>query len=321
MPTIKIYPPSQLPDRLVSETHFNIWMEELEVYLSQEKDFEVFLKGGKYENWESAETNPDRIVEIKPEDRAQVGPGLDANAVRQRNNDTLQKLRKNLRTVLSIVGKCVSEGHYNSVVRHSTSLQWIYGNLRSDYDIQKKGIHFFNILDIKYDSTTMTPVSFYNQYRALIVNNLGKNGDVIKYRNNEALAGDEKMTPMLEDVILLNVIHEIDTRLTAFIKKHYNHKMKCDDRLMDFKSDIMVNISSFVAQLDALESINSFKEDSVKLSAFKQTRKAKNNKPAQPKKSLYCRLCFKSNMPRDVFLGHNIGDPSARRCHIKTELD
>ena len=42
MPTIKIYPPSQLPDRLVSETHFNIWLEELEVYLSQEKDFEVF---------------------------------------------------------------------------------------------------------------------------------------------------------------------------------------------------------------------------------------------------------------------------------------
>ena len=124
MPTIKIYPPSQLPDRLVSETHFNIWLEELEVYLSQEKDFEVFLKGGKYENWESAETNPDRIVEIKPGDRVHVIPGGDENAVKQRNNDKLQKLRKDLRTVLSIVGKCVSEGHYNSVVRHSTSLQW-----------------------------------------------------------------------------------------------------------------------------------------------------------------------------------------------------
>ena len=113
-------------------------MEELEVYLSQEKDFEVFLKGGKYENWESAETNPDRIVQIKPDDRAQVGHGVDANAVRQRDNAKLQKLRKDLRTVLSIVGKCVSEGHYNSVVRHSTSLQWIYNNLRSDYDIQTR---------------------------------------------------------------------------------------------------------------------------------------------------------------------------------------
>ena len=98
MPTIKIYPPSQLPDRLVSETQFNIWVEELEVYLSQEKDFEVFLKGGNYENWESAETNPDRILEVKPEDRVQVGGGVDANTARQRNNDKVQKLRKDIRT-------------------------------------------------------------------------------------------------------------------------------------------------------------------------------------------------------------------------------
>ena len=308
MPTIKIYPPSQLPDRLVSETQFNIWAEELEVYLSQEKDFEVFLKDGKYENWESFETNPDRIPEVKPEDRVQVGARIDAEAARRRTNEKLQKLRKDLRTVLSIVGKCVSEGHYNSVVRHSTSLKWIYDNLRSDYDIQKKGIHFFNILDIKFDSSKMTPVSFYNQYRALIVNNLGKNGDTIKYKGNEVLASDEKMTPMLEDVILLNVIQEIDPRLPAFVKTHYNHKMKHDDRLMDFKSDIMVNINTFVEQLESTETINSFKEDSVKLNAFRQTRKPKT-RSAQPKKSLYCRLCFKSNMPREVYLGHNLGDP------------
>ena len=48
MPTIKIYPPSQLPDREVSETQFSIWKEELEVYLSQDKEFEVFLPGEKY---------------------------------------------------------------------------------------------------------------------------------------------------------------------------------------------------------------------------------------------------------------------------------
>ena len=98
MPTIKIYPPSQLPDRLVSETQFNIWAEELEVYLSQEKDFEVFLKDGKYENWESFETNPDRIPEVKPEDRVQVGAGIDAEAARRRTNEKLQKLRKRLKT-------------------------------------------------------------------------------------------------------------------------------------------------------------------------------------------------------------------------------
>ena len=53
MPSLKIYPPSQLPDRDVTETQFNIWQEELEVYLLQEKDYAVFLKDGAYETWES----------------------------------------------------------------------------------------------------------------------------------------------------------------------------------------------------------------------------------------------------------------------------
>ena len=53
MPSMKIYPPAQLPDRDVTETQFNIWQEELEVYLLQEKDFAVFLKDGSYDEWET----------------------------------------------------------------------------------------------------------------------------------------------------------------------------------------------------------------------------------------------------------------------------
>ena len=39
MPSLKIYPPVKLPDKNVSETQFNMWQEELEVYLSQESNF------------------------------------------------------------------------------------------------------------------------------------------------------------------------------------------------------------------------------------------------------------------------------------------
>ena len=130
-------------------------------------------------------------------------------------------MRTSLRTLLAIVGKCVSEGHYNSVVRHSTSLRWIYDMLKSDYDIQSKGIHFFHIIGLKYEPEKVTPVAFYNQYRTIVVNNLAKAGDVIKHKNNEALTSDEKMTPMLEDIVLLNVIREIDGRLPSFVKNHY----------------------------------------------------------------------------------------------------
>ena len=64
MPTIKIYPPSQLPDRNVSEIEFNIWKEDLEVYLSQEESFRQFLEDGKYDTWKKEEDsrNGKRII-------------------------------------------------------------------------------------------------------------------------------------------------------------------------------------------------------------------------------------------------------------------
>ena len=74
-----------------------------------------------------------------------------------KNEDKLADIRVNLRTVPAIIGKCVSEGHYNSIVRHSTSLTWIYETLRTDYDIQSKGIHFFHVLDLKYDAQNIPP--------------------------------------------------------------------------------------------------------------------------------------------------------------------
>ena len=173
MPTIKIYPPSQLPDREVSETQFSIWKEELEVYLSQDKEFEVFLPGEKYPIWNSAENSPNRVTTLHPDDVPDLGENATPNEVETANAEVLQKINKGLRTVLSIVGKCVAEGHYNSVIRHSTSLQSIYDMLRSDYDIQQKGIHFFNILDVKYApiyiySTIVIWLNIVMYYRTLV---------------------------------------------------------------------------------------------------------------------------------------------------------
>ena len=322
MPSIKIYPPSQLPDRNVSETQFNIWTEELEVYLSQEKDFAIFLPGGTYEGWGSFETNNSRIPNLNPADRVIAGGNINAEQAEAQNREKLIKRQRDLRTVLSIVGKCVSTGHYNSVVRHSTSLQWIYNTLRCDYDIQQKGIHFFNILDLKYDSQTMTPVSFYNQYRTHISNNLAKSGDTIKYKDNLALTEDERLTPMLEDLVLINVIGMIDARLPAFVRSHYNHKMKNDDKLMDFKADIFVNIPSFLESLEMSEQNNSIKEEeSVSLKAFRQNQKYQKNRkyqvPARAKSSLFCIMCFKDKLPKEIYTSHNLGDSKCTQISKK----
>ena len=97
------------------------------------------------------------------------------------------------------------------------------------------------MLDVKYEQDKHTPVAFYNQYRNIIINNLAKAGDTLKYKNNQLLDRDEKMSPMLEDVVLLNVINLIDHRLPQFIRNHYNHKMK------ENCSEIRQNLSLILA--------------------------------------------------------------------------
>ena len=160
MPSIKIYPPSQLPERRLTETQFHIWREELEVYLSQEKSFKIILPGEAYQNWESAETYNMRIRQLQSNDRVQPHGNInDAQAIAL-NEDKLSDFRTSLRTLLAIVGKCVTEGHYNSVIRHSTSLNWIYEMIKSDYDIQSKGIHFFHITEIKFDTEKVHRLPF-----------------------------------------------------------------------------------------------------------------------------------------------------------------
>ena len=84
----------------------------------------------------------------------------------------------------------VSSNHYNFVMRQATSLDWVYSEIRKDYDIQQKGVHFFNLCDLEYDSESMTPSGFYQMYRQLIMANTAKCGDVIKW-NGETMPSDE----------------------------------------------------------------------------------------------------------------------------------
>ena len=141
MPSIKIYPPSQLPDRNVSETQFNIWTEELEVYLSQEKDFAIFLPGGTYEGWGSFETNNFRIPNLNPADRVIAGGIINAEEAEAQNREKLTKIQRDLRTVLSIALWGNVSPQVITTLSSVTQQVFIGSKIlcyRCDYDIQCK---------------------------------------------------------------------------------------------------------------------------------------------------------------------------------------
>ena len=234
MSSIKIYPPNQLPAEGITDTQFAIWKEELEVYLEIEQKFRKFLPGGAYATWTAAEESEHRVL-------IPVPPHTD---------DTLHDTRRELRQFITIVAKFVHPDYYNPIIRHSTSLQWIYNKIRQDYDIETQGIHFFNVVDLKWDPTAQTtPIGFYNQYRSLIMGNLAKKGDTIEWKN-EKLKEDERLSPSHEDLVLMNVIQLLHPKLPQFIREKYAHKIGKGKRLMDFKTEILSKAKQYILEIE-----------------------------------------------------------------------
>ena len=149
MPAPKLKAPDQLPSQGVTDVIFQKWLDQLTTYLSQFDDYELFLPGGRYATWTCAEDDPNRIAAVANPDTTAV---------------QLTKRRSQLNTFLSIIAGCCQDADYGPVRLHSTSFEWIAQKLREDHDIQRKGIHFLNIIDLKYDPTKDTPTGFYNTY-------------------------------------------------------------------------------------------------------------------------------------------------------------
>jgi hypothetical protein len=325
MPSIKIYPPNQLPEKGVSNQLFDVWCHELEVYVGQDERMAVFLPGGTYHTWEPYDTNQNRIRAVA---------GTDAAA-------QLPVRRRELSTFLSIVGKACNLQHYNVIIRHSTSVDWIYNKLREDYDIQQKGIHFFNLFELSYQQGEPA-VGFYNKYRNLVTANLGKTGDVIAWQQNAELARDEQLSPTFEDMILANVLGLIDPRLPNHIKQHYHHLIGHAKRLMDFKTDILVKIPTFLAEIESKPhngTIHSQPEEHLGAMRFQQSSsrgrgysqrgalhsnqrnmrrdfqlatpgRTHQATPARAYTTLYCRLCHLTGQSDAVIKSHRTGDPT-----------
>ena len=259
---IKYSPPNKLPEGPISEQEYQKWRCELEMYLSTEDKFAHFFPGQALQNWLSGEEAGDERLTAE-----QIEP-------RQEREPDLAARNRHLKIFLSLIAKCVSDGHHTMVMQHSTSLESIFEELRKDYDIQAKGIHFLNLIELKYDESSMTPIAFYNQYRTIIINNLKKTDDVVKWKRPRqgqevhTMQRDEQISPTFDDFILLQVLTAIDARLPAHIRQAYAHKMGREHTLMDFKNEIFVNIKLFKKDMEEKEHLTALRAENAQLSNF-----------------------------------------------------
>ena len=111
------------------------------------------------------------------------------------------------------------------IIKQSTSFKWIWNELQIIYQHQHKGKEFLSIADMEYKSDQDSPLSFYNSYRAKVLENLKPAGTVVKWKNGKVLTQAESISPTFEDLILLTTLLMIDKRLPGKIKEFYGPRL------------------------------------------------------------------------------------------------
>ena len=150
----------QRPNRLENDTEINeadlyAWWNELINFLNQHEDIDLYKKGGYYAEWSPAEMVENRIEKKHKDDTGD-----------------LSTRQKQLHNIITIIAGCCARNQYMMILRQSTSLEWVWNELRIIYSHQHKGKEFLSIAEQEYKADKDTPLSFYNAYRARILENL-----------------------------------------------------------------------------------------------------------------------------------------------------
>ena len=298
---IKISKPERLPKDNVSEADLYAWWNELMNYLNQHDNFKLYKEKGMYSTWQPAESEEDRILSLNKDDKGDLD-------MRQRD----------LNNFITIIAGCCNRDHYMMVIKQSTSLKWIWEELTIIYHHQHKGKEFLSISDLQYNPSEQSPLSFYNSYRAKILENLKPQGTTIKWKNNLLLAKAETISPTFEDHILLTTLLIIDKRLPNKVKELYGPRLEQGIFLMDLKIDILSNVSKILDDIEE-ESNNAaikVKENDYQVNFMGSRGRGRNrgrfnsnfSRPKPQSQNKFCRLCHLQRQQRNVVLSHEIGD-------------
>ena len=323
MSKCKIETPNQLPESGLTRVQFKTWKDSIIVYIKQNESFSPFLPGGKYSEWKRFEENEDRIEGLDATDQAAL-PDPDTQG---EGAQKLAKLRKDLLTMLSIIGRKVDQYDYDDVMNESTSLASIWNMIELVYDIGRKGVHFLELAKIKYE-TGESPAKYYKRIYHHFMDNLYKKNDILAYKSTAGvpfqMPEDEKLSPTMLNFILYHTIENIDNRLLKKIKDKWGHLLTVDKCLHDYKDAILKAIPDLLTRLDQKEFEASALD--TKLSAFVprgrnrgrgrqftpggrgRGQRSSNSSQQLQYGRFFCLLCQTAGCPKRVVTSHNISN-------------
>ena len=332
--------PSPLPATGVDIVTFKVWKNTLVAHIQQDVHHHHFMPGGLYSTWRAAEfgqriqqlaaTDPDRVTA----DGQRVQLGNNGHAAELARILTVRNAQ--LAKFITHIATLCHHTENDDVTNHSTSLEWIFDYLKKHYGLMTKGANFMNLADHVYKHGTPHQ-TFYKQYRASFVDNLRKNGDIVKYKNDFVLTEDEKLSPSFENAIVLWTLEKIDPRLPSKVKANYGYQMTGDTTLKDIQPVVFENIPLMLDELDQAQTAKAFAVQSLnddqpvanainfrrqsnqrsqKTNPFRSVQYTRNQRSSSSSNKQisrgtitdkFCRICHLAGSDPRIYTSHEIG--------------
>ena len=202
--------------KATSESHitrddFITWKYNLQSFLRQKTEWSLFMPGGDYTEWTCLDEDATRGLVINPVDIA------DENSRQEAKQKTFL-LRGQNEDLLTCVATFCPSGFYEFVMRESTSLQWIYDQILSTYNLQTKRQDVLNGSEMDFNfSEKFTYQHAYIQLKDFYMSALLPKGSKWKGKTlNEA----ETLSPLAESLIIEKWLFKIHPNLPGHVKKN-----------------------------------------------------------------------------------------------------
>ena len=207
----------------------------------------------------------------------------------------------------------------NNLDQLSTSFQWVINYLEQYYNIQKSGAHFLSISDIRFNSADSYE-NFYMELHGAVEDSLRKQGERLLYKNDEPLDADEKMSPTLENMVVMMWLERINPRLPKKVSATFAHQMVGNTSLRDLQPIISARLPALLQELDetaanraALHAVEAASPPPTAAAAsfsrgnsrFRGQHRFNSSKAKSSNK--FCRVCFLLNKGSpNIYTSHTI---------------
>jgi hypothetical protein len=302
-------------------TSYMNWQENLVYVLGLDNRFAEFMEDG-YE-WEDGEADDhgfesDEEAEADPNAQAHEGgdnadqANIAADNVHQpRNAPRRRTAAQKVRALHLMLGQIAN--YCNVIARHqilyeSTSMDSIWEMIREHFGFNVTGSRFLDLSAIRLRPGEK-PADLYQRMVCFFTDNLFTRSSKLTHKGRDP-TGDEKLSPTIQNTIVLLWLERIHAGLPGLVKQRYGTELR-NKTLASIKSEISQSLDSMLEELQSGDNTRVMRLQQPNSNRFQQPRSSgfqrsgSGNPRMQQRNQQYrgnsnpriCSLCKTANIP------------------------